>query len=166
MYLIITFVVGIFIWFMFRQTGSAPNEIEGKTVLKFHVVFVFLGLLCMALGLFVLLQAFIIDRDFSSEAIIATAIMFTFFFGMGFWIFSVSKNHLVIFDDNEITVINSTNDQTTFLWADIGDLKFNSWKGKYVLTLRSGQKVTMHQYMTGIAGFIKRIEGQIKHNQL
>ncbi len=166
MYLIITFIVGIFIWFMFRQIGSAPSEIEGKASLKFHVVFTLFGLLCMALGLFVPLQCFFIDRDFSSEAIIAAVILFSFFFGMGFWIFTVSKNHFVIYDDNEIKVINSNKDQKTFRWADIEDLQFNGWKGKYVLTLKSGEKVSMHQYMTGIAGFIKRMEGQIKHNQL
>lgn len=79
-----------------------------------------------------------------------------FFCGMGYWVFSWSRNHRVIFDDREVTVIKSNKNELTFLWADIKDVKLNTWTSKYVVTLKSNEKVSVHQYLTGVEEFVRR----------
>lgn len=153
MYFIISIIVGAFLWYISRQTTLRPLEIKGKSVLKFNAIFGLLGMVFMTLGLFMPFYSFIIN-DFSRDGIIIMISLLAFFFGMGYWVFSWSRNYRVIFDDREVTVINSNKNETTFPWADIKDVKLNTWTSKYVVTLKSNEKVVVHQYLTGQNGWV------------
>ena len=157
MYFIITIIVGAFLWYISRKTVERPIEIEGKSVLKFNSIFRLIGIASMALGLFMPIYSFIID-DFSKDGIIIMFGLLIFFFGMGYWVYSWSRNHQVIFDDNQITVISSKTKQKTFQWTDIKDVRLNTWTSKYILILKSDEKIGVHQYLTGIDNFIKRVK--------
>jgi hypothetical protein len=155
MYFIIIIIVGAFLWYISRKTLEQPIENEGKSVLRFNSIFRLIGIASMTLGLFMPIYSFIID-DFSKDGIIVMFGLLIFFFGMGYWVFSWSRYHQVIFDDKQITVISSKANQKTFQWTDIKDVRLNTWTSKYVLTLKSDEKIDVHQYLTGIDNFIKR----------
>ena len=78
-------------------------------------------------------------------------------FGMGYWLFSWSQNHTVTFNDKEITVVGSDKSEKTFQWGDIKSVQLNIWMSKYILILNSGEKIDIHQYLTGVDDFIKRV---------
>jgi apolipoprotein N-acyltransferase len=156
MYIIITIIVGLFLWYISRQTDQQPINIEGKSLLKFNPIFGLIGLGCMCLGLFMPFYSWIID-DFTTDGLLIMFGLLVFFFGIGYWLFSWSRHHKVLFDESEIIVIESKNREIKFQWSDIQDIRLNTWTSKYILTLKSQQKVSIHQYLTGIEDFIKRV---------
>jgi hypothetical protein len=155
MYFIITIIVAVFLWYISRQTSKEPVAIGGKSILKFNPIFGLLGIYCMTLGLFMPFYSWIIN-DFTIKGLSIMFGMFAFLFGMGYWIFSWSRHHKVLFDDSEITVIESKNKEVRFHWSDIQDISVNTWTSKYLLTLKSKETVGIHQYLTGVEDFIKR----------
>jgi Ca2+/Na+ antiporter len=163
MYFIIAIIVGAFLWYISRQTNIQPVEIEGKSILKFNPIFGLVGMVSMALGLFMPFYPFIIN-DFSRDGIMVMMALLIFFFGMGYWIFSWSRNHQVIFDDKEVTVINSNKSETTFQWGDIKDIKLNTWTSKYIVTLQSNDKVGIHQYLSGVDELVRKAKNAAYQN--
>ncbi|QHT71424.1 hypothetical protein GXP67_34585 [Rhodocytophaga rosea] len=157
MYFIITIVVGAFLWYFSRQAVVQPIQADGKSILRLNSAFGLLAIVFMALGLFMLFYSFVV-RDFSIDGVIIMVGLSSFFFGMGYWIFTWYRNHRVIFDENEVTVVNPNRNQKTFQWTQIRDVKFNAWTSKYILTLESDEKVGVYQYLTGIEDFINRAQ--------
>jgi hypothetical protein len=118
MYIVIIIIVGLFLWFISRQTIKGPIEIEAKSLLRFNAIFGVLGIVCMGLGLFMPFYSYIINDSSTEETLIMPGLLI-FFFGMGYWVFSWYHNHKVLFDDNEITVIDSNRKEKRFQWSDI-----------------------------------------------
>jgi hypothetical protein len=161
MYLIIIIVCGLFTWFVFKEAAKNPLSVEEKSILKFHIVFGLVGMACMVMALFVPFYSFAID-DFTSNEILILVVFFVCFFGMGYWLFLLYRHHKVLYDDKEIIVIDLIKKEKRFYWSDIKEIKLNAWTSKYILTLQSGEKVRIHQYLTGVEAFVRRAGNRLE----
>jgi hypothetical protein len=155
MYIIIAIVIGSFLWDISRQTSKKPLSIAGKSLLKLNPIFGLIGLAFMGLGLFIPFYLWIIN-DLKNDGLLTMLGLLVPIFGLGYWLFSWSRHHKVLFDDSEIIVIESKNREIKFQWSEIQDIRLNAWTSKYILTLKCQKKVGIHQYLTGVEDFIKR----------
>ena len=152
--------VGLFLWYVFMQTGKPPENINGKSILKLSPIFWLVGLACMVISVFFPFYIWISGESTDEWAVVI--VLLILFFALGYWLFAYSRSHTVLFDDNEIVVTDMRKKVMRFRWSDIKEVNLNAITSKYILTLKTNERVSVYQYLTGVDEFINRAKNEVR----
>lgn len=141
--------IGIIAYIQSATQKFIESDIEGKTILRPHRSFQVLGIISILMAIFFII-GFIIEPDWFMFFIMLA--MLGLFGVLGIICLLTYKNHLVIFDDENLTVFDIRGNKETILWTEIINAKFHNFSG-YIVLKTSNKTLKISSYIVGITAF-------------